>query len=450
METMSYQTCRELPVVRTAEVIVVGGGPAGVGAAVMAARNGCRTLLIEQYGMPGGMATIGEVHPFMPNHCNGVSLDAPVYREWLEQMKKYMPSEIVRQMDAEQDYTCWLSRSINKDVAALAAEDLLQQAGVELLYHHVLTDVNVSNRMIEGLMLHSKSGFSVVKGQNYIDCTGDGDLAAKAGCQFKVGDEEGRCQPMTLCFKLSHVDAKHQSQSNGHRGFDPAWREMLKKKYLEAQRGGRLSCTRESLLIFPYYLEGDDVVHFNATRIIGHSAIDGISLSDAEQIGRCQLREYLFWLRECIPGFENCRLLSMAVNIGIRESRRIRGLNYLTKDSFYSCAKYPDAIARCNYGIDLHNPQGAGTLIEHLLPSEYYEIPYGCIISADIDNLVLGGRPISVDVAVHSSLRIMPVACSLGQAAGAAAALSVKTGILLPKLHGEDVRKALVMFGARL
>jgi hypothetical protein len=450
METMFYQTARELSVVRTADIIVVGGGPAGIGAAVLAARSGCRTLLIEQYGVPGGMASIGEVHPFMGNHCNGESLDAPVYLEWLEQMKSYMPEDIVRAMNAEQDYTCWLSRSVNKEIAALAAEDLLLNAGVEMLYHHSLVDVKVNERRIEALILHSKSGFSAVNGQMYVDCTGDGDLAAMAGCRFEKGNNKGHCQPMTLCFKLSHVEAKHQNRDNGYRGFDPEWRDMVQQKYLEARKDGTLSCPRENVLMFPFYLESDDVVHFNSTRIVRHDATDGLSLSGAEQVGRQQLREYLFWLRNRVPGFEKCRLMSMAVNIGVRESRRIRGLAYLTRQAFSERSKFPDAIARCNYAIDIHSPLGAGTELEHLPLSDYYEIPYGCIVPGDIDNLTVGGRPISVDVAIHSSMRIMPVACSVGQAAGIAAALAVQCEKAPSMLDGCLVRQALIDAGARL
>jgi hypothetical protein len=450
METIVYENVRKLPVVKTADVIVVGGGPAGIGAAVLAAKSGCSTLLIERYGMLGGMASVGEVHPFMPNHCSGESLDAPVYQDWLNQMKFYMPDDIVQEMDAEQDYTCWLSRSINKEIAALAAEDLLKQAGVELLYHHSLADVKVKERNIEALILNSKSGFSAVKGKNYVDCSGDGDLAAMAGCRFESGDTAGNCQPMTLCFKLSHVKAKHRKLPNGYKGFDPEWRKIIQLKYKEAQQTGLLSCPRENILMFPFYLEDDEVVHFNSTRILGHDATNGVSLSEAEQIGRQQLREYLFWLRQHVPGFEKCRLRSMAVNIGIRESRRIMGRAYLTRENFKKRSKFPDAVARCNYCIDIHSPLGAGTEIEDLPQSDYYEIPYGCIVPADIDNLTVGGRPISVDVAIHSSMRVMPMACSVGQAAGIAAALAVKEKTHPPELDGCKVRKALINAGAKL
>ena len=180
-----------------------------------------------------------------------------------------------------------------------------------------------------------------------------------------------------------------------------------------------------------------------------HSATDGVSLAEAEIIGRRQVREYFKWLRRCVPGFEDAELINMG-DIGVRESRRVLGHYYLTANELADCCKFPDAIARCSYPVDIHNPRGTGTIIKVIPPGDFYEVPYGCIVPKDVDNLTIGGRPVSADIAAHSSLRIMPTACSIGQAAGLAAAMAVRGDTIPAKLDGVAVREALKAFGAKL
>lgn len=441
METVTYKVSKEIPVIKEADVIVVGGGPGGLGAAVMSARSGAKTILIERYGQLGGMATVGEVHPFMPNHHSGKCMDRPVYLEWIKKMQSYLPSDVISKVDKSGEAGTMLTRTINKDTAVLAAEELCIEAGVELLYHHQLADVIVDNRKIEKIILLSKSGFVAAQAKVYVDCTGDADLAAKADCEFEIGDENGNCQPMTTCFKLSHVN--HSDMEWGSE-----WRKKVQEKYEKAKLEGKISSPRDTILMFKHY--DKDIVHFNTTRIQQRSAIDGLTLSEAEIIGRNQIREYIKWLTAEVPGFENAQLHSMAFHIGVRESRRIKGENYITREDFIARRTFDDAIARCNYSIDIHSPTGGKTELVHMGADEYYEIPYGCIVPKDIDNLTVGGRPISVDVAIHSSMRVMPPACSIGQAAGLAAALAAETNSSPNKLDGCEVRKKLREGGAYL
>ncbi|MEW6749444.1 MAG: FAD-dependent oxidoreductase [Candidatus Latescibacterota bacterium] len=424
METVEYRLSRSLPVVHQAEVVVVGGGPGGLGAAVMAARAGARTLLVERYGVLGGMACVGEIHPFMANHVAGRPLDGPVYTEWVEAMRGYWP----RQGN---------DRHIARDAAALAAEDLCLAAGVEVLYHHQLADAVMAGRRLESLVLLSKSGFSAVRGRQYVDCTGDGDLAARAGCGFAQGGPSGHCQPMTLCFKLSPVDRSRMPEQ-----------AALDRLYDEARQRGEIDCPRENILHF-HWLE-DDVVHFNTTRVLHRDATSGPDLSAAEIEGRRQLRQFLRFFRTRVPGFEEAKVHSMAAHIGVRESRRVRGIQYLTGEAFEQARKCPDAIARVRYPMDIHNPDGAGTEIRELPEGEWYEIPYGCVVARDADNLLVGGRPISVDHRIHSSMRVMPPATSVGQGAGVGAALAAARRCRPAEISGVEVRQRLVALGAPL
>ena len=431
-----------------ADVLIIGAGPGGLGAALMSARAGMKTVLVEAYGVPGGMAVIAEVQPFMISYHAGRELDAPVYPEWKKAMQKYLTCDAVALINKDQGYA---PRNICKDAAALAAEDLLLDAGVEILYHHRLVDVCMNGNCIESVTLHSKSGMEKLRARMYVDCSGDGDLAALAGCRFDMGDENGNCQPMTLCFKLGNVHVPHVDNPYGSLNLiDPEWRKNLNERYCEAVKDGRLHCEREDVLLFPFKIQSGNIIHFNTTRVVKHSGINGRELSKAEIEARRQMRELFFWLRSEIPGFENAEIISMGVQIGVRESRRIKGIFTLTKEHFDNAAKFPDAIARSNYHIDIHSPEGSGTYRQRITDGEYYEIPYRCTVPADCDNLLVGGRPISADMAMHSSLRIMPTAISIGQAAGCAAAMAIKADAAPRDLDGVAVRNELKKMGALL
>lgn len=441
---------KDIDVIAECDVLVVGGGPGGLGSAVMAARAGAKTILVERFGVMGGMASIGEVHPFMSNHYttpggkralgddknDTMCMDRPVYMEWTKAIASYLPKALREKAEKDVE-NCCTAKNIGKDAAALAAEDLCLKAGVRILYHHTLVQAPVKDGKIECAVFNSKSGFVAIKAKTYIDSTGDGDLAALSGCEFEMGDQTGNCQPMTLCFKLSHVDRSRMPD-----------RETVNKLYDKAKADGVIHCPRENVLRFDFY--NDDIMHFNTTRVIGKSGVDGVALSEAELEGHQQLREYLSWLRSSVSGYENAQLYSMASHIGIRETRRIKGLAYLTRKDFMDCAKFADGIARCNYPIDIHSTTGKGTEIVYISLQDFYEIPYGCIVAKDVSNLLVGSRCISVDHSVHSSMRVMPPVCSVGQAAGMAAAMSAKKGVAPAKLDGVEVRESLKAKGAWL
>ena len=428
------------PVVAEADVVVCGAGPGGMGAAYLAGKNGLSVAVIEKAGRPGGMAAIAEVMPFMSSALDNEPIDAPVYARWVKAIYSYQSDSVKKRIDASHG-TEYPRRTFTAAVASLAAEDLFLEAGAKMLYHHTLIDCIKDGNRIEAVVVHSKSGFGLVKGKMFVDCTGDGDLAARAGAPFERGDAEGFCQPMTTCFKLANLNFPYDSIRT------PEFAQFYQQKHKEAQERGELSCVRENLLTFPTMYK--DTVHFNTTRICGHDATNGLELSEAEIIGRKQVREYLKWMRNELPGFEDAELINMG-DIGVRESRRVIGQYYLTADELINCCKFPDAVVRGNYQVDVHNPRGTGTMLKVIPPGEFYEIPYGCIVPQKIENLTIGGRSISADIAAHSSLRIIPTVCSIGQAAGVAAAMAVKNNTLPVKLDGRLVREELKKSGANL
>jgi hypothetical protein len=439
---MRYAFDQDVPVTATADVVVVGGGPGGLGAAVMAARSGAKTLLVERYGALGGMASFGEVHPFMFNHARiggapFVCLDRPVYMDWCRAMHAYLPEKQRLEVEGDAEMASDLARRIAKDAAMLAAEDLCREAGVSLLYHHALADVIRDGRRIAGLVLLSKSGYTVVQGAQYVDATGDADLAFRAGCECEQGGPSGHSQPMTTCFKLSGVEVSRMPNGG-----------EITRLFLAAKAAGQIDCPREDVLCF-HCLE-PDVIHFNTTRVIHRKGTDGADLSAAEIEARSQVRHLYRFFQAKVRGFENSRIHSIAQHIGVRETRRVRGMAYLEREAFVGRRKFPDAIARVRYPIDIHNPDGAGTELIHMPEDEWYEIPYGCVVARDVDNLTIGGRPISVDHAIHSSMRVMPSACTVGQAAGLGAALAARRGVRPADLDGCEVRRCLAAAGAHL
>ena len=437
MNAISWSVKRELPVIREVDVLICGGGPGGLGGAVFAARAGAKVALIERYGAPGGMAFYGEVHPFMPSHADGLPLDRPVYGEWIERMLSYLPPSLARACTGKAD---GFERMIDKDAASLAAEDLLLQAGVELLYHHAAVDVIRDGRRIAAVVAEAKGGPVALAAKTFVDATGDGDIAAFAGNEFEYGGPAGDAQPMTLCFKLSGIDFSGTDSASVRRELDRA--------YQAAKRDGRIDCPREDVLMFGTRNPG--VIHFNTTRIVKRNGVDGRDLAAAEREGRRQLRALLALFRSASPAFREARLHSMAGHVGVRETRRILGRAYATRRWFEEARKEPDAVLRCSYPIDIHNPGGAGTELVRLNPGDWYEIPYGCVVARDLDNLAVGCRAVSVDHALHSSLRVMPPVVSLGQAAGLAAAWGALRGCPLGGLDGREVREGLAAMGAFL
>lgn len=429
---LKYSIDCEIPVIAEPQVLVVGGGPGGVSAAVMAARQGLDVLLVERSNAPGGMAYLGEISPFMSNHLNGVTLDAPLYVDWNLEMWKLQghdPADFSRGL--EQLFP------LSKEISMLAAENLLRDAGVKTLYHHTFFDVVKDGDRIDSVIFHTKDGLYAVKPRFVIDSTGDGDLAAKAGCPFEFGNEEGYCQPMTLCFKVRNIDRSRMPS-----------REEINRIYDEVKKAGDLDCPRENLLWFD--APSSDVIHMNTTRVVMKNGTVGADLSDAEKEGRRQMQEIIRFIRKYIPGCENAVLHSVASQIGVRESRRIRGEFFQTKEDFTSARKYEDAIARSNYHIDIHNPTGSGTTLIRIPAGDWYEISFRALIPSGCSNLLMGCRAISVDHAVHSSIRIMPSVCSLGQAAGMGAAYAIEKECTAAEIDGVEIRRRLVAAGANL
>jgi len=399
-------------------VIVVGGGPAGVAAAVAAKREGQSVLLIERYGFLGGMATAGLVNPFM------VTLGAGgLYQEFLERLEKW---------DARKD------RTFDGELTKLVLDEWLQEEGVDILFHGLLTDAEVEGGYIKSIKVVGKGEELEFAASYFIDCTGDGDLAKLAGVPMNMGREaDGLCQPMTTCFQVGGVDDELMLT-----------REELTKLYLEAKAQGKLNNPRENLLWFRTIRPGE--VHFNTTRVVGKNPVSLQELTEAELEARRQLAEMFAWLKKEVPAFKNAYIMRIAAQIGVRESRTIQGAYQLTEDDVLSCRKFDDAIGKCSYPIDIHSPQGEGTRIAALPKGEWYEIPYRTLYSPAVENLLVAGRCISSTHEAQASLRIMPTCMVMGQAAGVAAAMASAGNLPVSQVPVPELQAKLKAKGADL
>src|SRR3954466_1684050 len=441
------------------DVLVIGGGPAGLGAALGAAQAGARVVLAERYGFLGGNATAALVMPLMSfhtahptkekkgattllptDHGPGEAIIAGALKTLLERLVKAggaiepsLATGYVVPFDPE-----WFK---------LTALDLLDEAGVQFLFHAFASGV-LGDKQVEGAIFETKSGPVAIRAKVTIDCTGDADLAVQAGAPHEVGRADGLVQPMTLMFRIAqfgHAAFEQYVKQNPKqwRGVHGLW-DLVR----EATQAGVLKLPREDILFFGTPHEGE--VSVNSTRVTRVNGTDVWDLSYAEWKSRQQMRQIAEFLRKYVPGFEEAYVVQSGVNVGVRETRRIIGDYQLNADDVLSARKFADAVARGAYPVDIHNPKGSGTILKRLPPGEAYDIPLRCLMPRDAEGLVVAGRCISGTHEAHSSYRVMPIVMATGHAAGVCAALAARKQRSPRAIAVEDVQRELARQGASL
>jgi hypothetical protein len=450
---------RQATLAADTDVLVVGGGPAGLGAAIGAADTGARTVLAERYGFLGGNATAALVMPLMSFHTQRGHPRAPDHTILMP--TDHGPGDPVvggvlkrlleRLIDArgaiapsqETGYTVPFDPELFKTVAL----QLLDEAGVDYLLHAFAAEV--VDLKPHGVVFQTKSGPVVITAKVIVDCTGDGDVAAAAGAQYEVGrDVDGLVQPMTLMFRMVDVEreafAEYVKQHPGQwRGVHGLW-ELIER----ASAAGELNLPREDLLFFGTPHEHE--VSVNSTRITGVLGTSVWDLTYAEWASRRQMQQIAAFLRRYVPGFAKAYVAQSGVGIGVRETRRIVGEYQLTADDVLSARKFPDVVARGSYPIDIHNPHGKGTLLKRLPPGEAYDIPLRCLLPQGQDHLLVAGRCLSGTHEAHSSYRVMPISMATGQAAGVCAALAARAGRSPRDIAASTVQQELQRQGANV
>ena len=449
MEVLEYR--REIPVGDVCDVVVMGGGPAGIGAAIASARNGARTLLVERYGFLGGMATAGLVGPFMT--CYDIDGKEPViegiFSELVDRMVE-MGAAIdpagVKGFSAFGGYHPYGHEHVTPfDPEALksVAQEMVLEAGVELSLHTFFVDTLMKEDRIAGLVTVTKSGLKALRGTVVIDTSGDGDVAARAGAPYEKGRAtDGLLQPVSLFFRVGNVDDEAVQGYMDEHPDDICFRNIVR----EAKTRGEYSHTKDWLTMFRLPRAGE--WWGNASRVHDIDATDGEQLTRAEIEGHRQVVYLVDFLRRSVPGFEDCYLLDTGSQIGVRETRRIIGDYVLSDEDVYAARRFEDAIARVSFPMDIHDVQGGGGFFEGPREGPYYTIPYRCLVPRRVENLLVAGRCISATHEAHGSLRVMPPCFATGQAAGTAGALAVETKVDPRNIQADVLRDRLVQQGA--
>jgi hypothetical protein len=442
------------------DVLVVGGGPAGIGAALGAAGAGADVVLAERYGFLGGNATVALVMPWMSfhtrrprpprlgdtglmptDHGEGEPVVAGTHIEVIERLIERCGA---LPPSPETGYTVPFDPEIMKSVTL----DLLDEAGVRYLLHAFASDVADTGGR-RGVVFETKSGPVVVEAAAIVDCTGDGDIAAAAGAPYEVGrEDDGLTQPMTLMFRMADFDRDRFVRYVEHH--PDQWRGVhgLWDLIAQATETGDLQLPREDILFFgtPHPRE----VAVNSTRVTQVLGIDVWNLTKAEALARRQMQQIVDFLNRRVPGFADAYAVQSGTAIGVRETRRILGEYVLTGDDVVNAEKFPDVIARGTYPIDIHNPEGKGTILQPVRPGDAYDIPLRCLMPAGVDGILTAGRCISGTHEAHSSYRVTPTAMATGQAAGVCAAIAARKGLKPSDVPAGDVQTELLRQGADL
>lgn len=436
------------------DVLVIGGGMAGLGAALGAAQTGAGVILAERYGSVGGQATASLVTMLASYHTR--SSDRPKYTA-----EGFFPRDhgvgqpviggvldqlVGRLIEAggaippsvQTGYTVAFDPEIFKTVAL----EMLDHANVKFIFHALASGL-VTHGEKRGVVFETKSGPLVVEAKELVDASGDGDVAAWAGAPFAIGRRQDLLtQPMTLYFRMVDFDKEefaayvrtHPDQWNGVSGLQALVRQ--------AHAAGDLDLARENILFFstPYARE----VSLNCTRIVNVLGTDVFDLSYAEWQARLQLRQITAFLKKYVPGFQNAYVVQSGLSVGVRETRRILGDYVLTAEDVLSARRFTDAIAHGTYPIDIHNPTGPGTRLEHVPEGQAYDIPLRCLIPRGLDHLMVAGRCISGEHEALASCRVMPICSATGQAAGVTAALAAIRGRSPRQIAAAEVQAELL------
>lgn len=447
------EPAREIPVRDKVDILVVGGGPAGIMAARAAAGNGLKVMLIESRGFIGGNLTLGlPILGYLGRKGNQV----------VEGLPQMLIDRLRAKGKASEHKPCKNHVSLTiidpeevKDVAL----GMLEEVGVKILLYVFCSDVIKEGNDIKGVIVESKEGREAILAKTVIDCTGDGDVAFRAGVECSKGDKDGGMQPPTLMFSMRGVNVQELRDAivNRHEEFDmdvmpveqfkqgPFIVVGFRNKINEAREHGYKIPVARTILITGL---ADDEIWVNMSRVCGVDSTNPESYTEGELAARFQNDEVERYLRDYIPGFEHAWRDKVAPFMGIRESREIKGKYMLTADDILSCRKFDDAIGVGSYPVDIHHSHGDDCTM--MWCPDCYDLPYRMLVPEKVENLLVAGRCASMTHEAMASARVMSTCMVMGEAAGRAARIALSDGVPVSAVNVDEVRKDLKDNGAYL
>ena len=444
---------RTIPVKDEVDILVVGGGPAGIMAARAAAESGLKVMLIESRGYLGGNLTLGlPILGYLGRKGNQV----------VEGLPQMLIDRLRARGKASEHKPCKNHVSLtiidSEEVKDVALE-MLEDVGVKILFYVFCSDVIKEGNDVKGVIIESKEGREAILAKTVIDCTGDGDVAFRAGVECHKGDADGGMQPPTLMFCMRGVNVQELRDAivNRPEEFDmdvmpteqfksgPFIVVGFRKKIEEAREKGYSIPVARTILITGLV---DDEIWVNMSRVCGVDSTNPTSYTDGEITARMQNDEIERYLRDFIPGFEHAWRDKVAAFMGIRESRVIKGKYVLTADDILSCRKFEDAVGVASYPVDIHHSHGDDCTM--MWCPDCYDLPYRMLVPEKVENLLVAGRCASMTHEAMASARVMSTCMVMGEAAGRAAKIAAEEGVPVSKVNVEAVREDLRENGAYL
>lgn len=449
---------KELPLSARADVVVCGGGTAGSFAAIAAAEQGADVLLVEQFGSLGGSATNGLVVPIMSSHIPG------------DPGNSYLTARVAERLTARGAAEGRNGRHFDPVALSFELETMCAEAGVRLLYHTFIADVLKDGDTVTGLVVANKAGLSRIEGKVFIDATGDGDVSVLAGAAYSGGNPDtGKNQPVSLRYIVDGVDKAALGEfALAHQvGMEPSPRLATYRPPDHFYAAVTSHAVWGFTDIFKQAIANgdlteDDECYWQVFTIPGrHDSLafntpeffDDVDATDPEQMTRIQTRgkvaiaRQMRFYKKYLKGFDNAYVSSVATMVGVRESRNILCDHVLTAEELLRHEKFEDAIAQSAYPVDIHGKKLYCVAHGGDEEKPYYEIPYRALLVRGVENLLVAGRCLGADFIAQSSLRVQLSARASGEAAGIGAAMALRAGVTPREVHGQDVRREMMVRG---
>jgi len=442
-----FEQVPDLPILASVDVLVIGGGAAGVAAAETAGRMGKSTWLIEKYGFCGGAAVAGLSGTicgmFMASDDPEAQPEQVVFG-FTEKFRKELKARggVTEPQRYGKTFTVTHDPLIWREVA----DDLLEQAGVTTLFHTAVTGVIMEKDAFKGVVIESNAGQSVIMAKMIVDASGDAALIARAGMDYYFGDN-GKIQNPTMFFRIGGVDVGKYLDYYGNDTICPP---KVTENIHAANATGDYSLPRHKIWIFPTTRPNELMV--NATRLAGQdgrmlNVIDPKDFTEAEVWGRRQVRDYTRFLNNYVPGCEDAYVVDTGVEVGIRQTRSIVGVETLTNDDVVNCNKRKDSICRTPWPIELHSGDKPKL---HWLIDDYYDVPFNTLVPAVGENIIVAGRCLSAEHEALASARVTAQCFEYGMAAGIAVVKAIDENRRIRDLRGEEIRTIMIDNGSAL